>query len=212
MGYLYRPKLKNGKPARIWWVKYYVNGNPIRESTGTEREIEAKRFLKVREGRVAMGQPVLRRMDRIRYEEAAEDLRKHYRTTGRRSPREAEIRLKHLDRFFRHARLASIDHATTTRYVETRQQAGAGNATVNRELGILGRMFRLAYEGDKLFRVPSIKDRSSGNMGKVRPSRFLVVPGSSRTTPPRKSTCAQARSKTSLGTRQPVMWANVTTA
>ncbi len=134
-----------------------MNGNPILESTGTEREIEAKRFLKVREGRVAMGQPVLRRMDRIRYEETAEDLRKHYRTTGRRSPREAEIRLKHLDRFFRHARLASIDHATTTRYVETRQQAGAANATINRELGILGRMLRLAYEGDKLFRVPSIK-------------------------------------------------------
>ncbi len=157
MGYLYRPKLKNGKPARIWWVKYYVNGNPIRESTGTERETEAKRFLKVREGRVAMGQPVLRRMDRIRYEEAAEDLRKHYRTTGCRSLREAEIRLNHLDRFFRHTRLASIDHATITRYVETRQQAGAGNATINREIGILGRMLRLAYEGGKLFRVPSIK-------------------------------------------------------
>ena len=157
MGYLYRPKLKNGKPARIWWVKYYVNGSPIRESTGTKKETEAKRFLKVREGRVAMGQPVLRRMDRIRYEEAAEDLRKHYRTTGCRSLREAEIRLKHLDRFFRHTRLASIDHATITRYIETRQQAGAGNATINRELGILGRMLRLAYEGGKLFRVPSIK-------------------------------------------------------
>jgi len=162
MGYLYRPKLKGGTKedprfGRIWWVKYYVNGNPIRESTGTERETEAKRFLKVREGRVAMGQPVLRRIDRIRYEEAAEDLRKHYRTTGRRSPQEAEIRLKHLDRFFRHSRITGIDHATITRYVETRQQAGAGNATTNRELGILGRMLRLAYEGGKLFRVPSIK-------------------------------------------------------
>jgi len=157
MGYLYRPKLKNGKPARIWWVKYYVNGHPNRESTGTEKEKEAKRFMKQREGRVAMGQPVLRRMDRIRYEEAAEDLRRYYRTTGCRSLREAEIRFKHLDRFFRHTRLASIDHATITRYVETRQQAGAGNATVNRELGILSRMLRLAYERDKLFRVPLIK-------------------------------------------------------
>ncbi len=157
MGYLYRPKLKSGKLARFWWVKYYVNGRPIRESTGSDKETEARRFLKAKEGRVAIGQPVLRRADRIRYGEAAEDLRKHYRTTGRRSLREAEIRLKHLDRFFRHTRLASIDHATITRYVETRQQAGAGNATINREIGILGRMLRLAYEGDKLFRVPSIK-------------------------------------------------------
>jgi len=157
MGYLYRPKLRSGKPASIWWVKYYVNGRPIRESTGTEKETEAKRFLKVREGRVAMGQPILRRADRIRYEEAAEDLRRFYESSGRRSLREAKIRLAHLDRFFRHYRLAAIDHATITRYVVARQEAGAANATINRELGILGRMLRLAYEGGKLFRVPPIK-------------------------------------------------------
>ncbi len=110
-------------------MKYYVNGRPIRESTGTERETEAKRFLKVREGRVAVGQPILRRADRIRYEEAAEDLRKHYRITDCRSLREAEIRLKQ-DRFFRHVRLSNIDYAMITRYVEARQQAEAGNATI----------------------------------------------------------------------------------
>ncbi len=27
--------------GHIWWVKYYVNGQPIRESTGTEKETEA---------------------------------------------------------------------------------------------------------------------------------------------------------------------------
>jgi len=52
------------KRGNVWWCKYYVNGRPIRESTGTEKETGAKRFLKVREGRVAMGQPILRRADR----------------------------------------------------------------------------------------------------------------------------------------------------
>lgn len=42
MGYLYRPKLRNGKPGRGWWVKYYANGHPIRESTGTDKESEAR--------------------------------------------------------------------------------------------------------------------------------------------------------------------------
>ena len=78
MGSLYRPKLKSGKPSTIWWVKYYVNGRPVRESTGTEKETEARRFLKEREGRVATGQPILPRVDRIRYEEIAWDLRQHY--------------------------------------------------------------------------------------------------------------------------------------
>lgn len=83
MGYLYRPKLKNGKPGRIWWCKYYINGRPARESTGMEKEMEARRFLKEREGRVATGHPILPRVDRIRYEEIARDLWQHYEATGR---------------------------------------------------------------------------------------------------------------------------------
>ena len=34
MGYLYRPKLKSGPRSTVWWAKYYVNGRPMRESTG----------------------------------------------------------------------------------------------------------------------------------------------------------------------------------
>src|SRR6266850_4879855 len=30
--------------GRVWWCKYYVNGRPVRESTGAEKEGEAKRF------------------------------------------------------------------------------------------------------------------------------------------------------------------------
>lgn len=91
-GLLYRQKLRSGEPGRIWWVKYYRDGAPIRESTGTEKETEARRFLKARDGRVATGQPILRRAHRIRYEEAARDLREHYRTTGRRDLEEADFR------------------------------------------------------------------------------------------------------------------------
>jgi hypothetical protein len=93
MGSLYRR-------GAIWWAKYYQNGRPIRESTGTGKETEAKRFLKEREGRVATGQPVLKRADRISYEEVAKDLREHYQTTASRILEEAEYRLKHLDGFF----------------------------------------------------------------------------------------------------------------
>ena len=60
MGCLYKQK-----SSRVWWVKYYVNGRPIRESTGTDKESEGRRFLKDREGRVATGQPILPRVDRI---------------------------------------------------------------------------------------------------------------------------------------------------
>jgi site-specific recombinase XerD len=157
MGYLYQPKLKSGGRSSLWWVKYYANGRPIRESTGTEKETEARRFLKAREGRVATGQPILPRVDRIRYGEVAEDLRRHYETSGDRDLREARARFEHLARFFTGRRVAAIGPADITAYVETRQGEQAANGTINRELATLSRMLRLAYENGKLLRLPVIR-------------------------------------------------------
>jgi integrase len=150
MGTLYRR-------GRLWWIKYYVNGRAIRESTGTNKEQEARRVLKGREGAVATGQPVLPRADRIRYEEIAADLRLHYQTTGERDLGEAEHRLAHLDAFFAGRRVASLSAADVTGYVAGRQAQGAANGTINRELAVLGRMLRLAYENAKLLRLPVIR-------------------------------------------------------
>jgi integrase len=149
MGSLYRR-------GNVWWINYYANGRPMRESTGTEKETEAKRFLKEREGRMAMGQPMLRRADRIPYDEVARDLRQYYQTTGSRHLGEAEYRLKHLDAFFAGRRVATIGPAEITDYVAMRQRAGASNSTINRDLAVLNRMLRLAYEQNKLLRPPLI--------------------------------------------------------
>jgi hypothetical protein len=42
----------------VWWVKYYRNGHAIRESTGSAKESEAIRLLKIREGDIERGLPV----------------------------------------------------------------------------------------------------------------------------------------------------------
>jgi hypothetical protein len=114
MGSLYRR-------GKVWWVKYYAGGRPMRESTGTEKETEARRFLKEREGRVAMGQPILRRGDRILDEEVAQDLRQYYQTIGSRALKEAEYRLKHLEAFFGGRRVSTIGPAEITNYVAMHQ-------------------------------------------------------------------------------------------
>ncbi len=162
MGYLYRPKLKGStkKDPRfgsMWWVKYYVNGRPIRESTGAEKDSEARRFLKLKEGAVAKGCPIAPRLDRILYDELAGDLRQHYRTTGRRHLVEVEQRLAHLDKFFRGRRATNIGPTCVTAYVAQRQERGLSNRTINIELSLLKRMLRLAHENGKLLRVPPIK-------------------------------------------------------
>jgi len=157
MGSVYRRRRRNGKYGSVFWVKYYINGRPVRETTGTRRESDARRFLKDREGRVAVGQAVLPRADRVRYEEIARDLREHYQTTGARNLKEVETRLQHLDRFFKSRRVAALSQADATSYVLKRQSNGASNATINRELAILTRMLRLAYETSKLMRIPVIR-------------------------------------------------------
>src|SRR5262245_49674509 len=145
MGYLYKRK-KQGKELATWWMKYYVNGVPIRESTGTDKETVARRLMKEREGRVDAGQPKLPGAGEVRYEEIAQDLRQHYATTGSRDLVEAEKRLKHLDRFFTGRRIVSIGGADAAQYVAARQREGVVNGTINRELSMLTKMLRLSYE------------------------------------------------------------------
>jgi integrase len=163
MGYLYRPKLKKlpgeteARESSVWWCKYYVNGRAVRESTRCEREQEARRFLKLREGAVATGAPIPPRTERIFYEEIAKDLRQHYTATGRRNVDEAGYRLKHLDPFFANTRASAITTSRITEYVVARQAEGAANGTINRELATLSRMLRLAYRNEKLQRLPVIE-------------------------------------------------------
>src|SRR5215470_10181653 len=144
------------KRGTIWWIKYYANGRPVRESTGTDKEKEAERILKQKEGRVAAGLPVLPRVDRITYDEAKQDLLQYYAASGSRDLTEAGFRLSHLDRVFGGWRLAAIGGAEMTAYAVARQRAGAANGTINRELATLSRLLRLAYEQNKLVRLPVV--------------------------------------------------------
>jgi integrase len=95
--------------------------------------------------------------DRIRYDEAAADLRQHYEATGTRGLEEADYRLAHLKAFFTGRRLASIEPADAAAYVAKRQAAAVSNGTINRELAVLNRMLRLAYENGKLLWLPVIR-------------------------------------------------------
>jgi hypothetical protein len=97
-------------------------------------------------------------VDRILYEEAADDLRMHYRTTGKRDLKDAEELLRHLQPFFRIRRISWIGTDDMTRYTAARQAEGKTNSTINWELAQLSRMPRLAYENRKFIRLPLIQN------------------------------------------------------
>jgi hypothetical protein len=46
------------KRGTVWWVKYYRNGRPFRESSQSRKESDAINLLKLREGDIAHGLPV----------------------------------------------------------------------------------------------------------------------------------------------------------
>lgn len=163
--------------GKIWWIKCYAAGRPVRESTGTTKKSEAARILAQKVGRAAAGEPVLPRADRICYEEVREDLVRYYATTGSRGLDEAGYRLTHLDGYFAGRRIVTIGQADATRYAELRQREGASNATVNRELAVLGRMLRIAAENNKLLRLPILRKlkENGPRQGFFEREQFLAV-------------------------------------
>src|SRR3989442_3224529 len=151
-----RQRRRDGTIAPTWWTKLYVNGRPVRESTGTTDRQAAEDELRDRLTRASQGLPVVRLQD-VRFDGLAEDLKTHYTTTGSRDPKEAEKRLKPLRRFFTGCRAAQIDGAAFDRYVVKRLAAGTANGTINRERSVLLKMLRLALERGKLARLPVIR-------------------------------------------------------
>src|SRR5262245_1829370 len=161
----------------VWWVKYYRNGRPIRESSGSSKESDAINLLKIREGDIAHGLPVNPKLNRIRFDEAAEDLKTEYAVNGRRSADELERRIRlHLLPYFSGRRLAMISTADVNAFIlkrqkdvmivgheGDRQERKYSNGEINRELTTLKRILNLARQNGKLMHVPyvpSLKERN----------------------------------------------------
>ena len=141
----------------IWWIRYYRNGRRHEESSGSRKKGDADRLLKLREGDVARGVPITSRVGRLRFEEAAGDMLTDYRVNGKRTLPDATRRIeKHLKPVFGGRRMASITTPDVQAFVARRQDAGASNGEINRELTGLKRMFTLAIHSGKLLAKPHI--------------------------------------------------------
>src|SRR5579862_5127057 len=103
MGMLY----KRGK--NVWWIRYSSSGRPIRESSHSTKESDARRLLKLREGDVERGVPISPRVGRLRFEEAVADVVNDYKANGKRSLGDVERRIQlHLSPFFGDRSRASL--------------------------------------------------------------------------------------------------------
>jgi hypothetical protein len=126
------------------WIKYYRLGKPYRESAGTKKETEAKRLLKLREGQVEEGKFPGLQVNRTRIDNLTDGFLLDYRINDKKSIKRAELSIKHLKEFFGNCKASDITTNRIKEYITTKQAGDMSNASINRDLAALKRMFSLA--------------------------------------------------------------------
>jgi integrase len=160
LGRIFQPRYRDRDGAvrrsAVWWIQYSHRGETHRESSRSTDRADAVRLLRRRMGEIGQGRRIAPSVERTTFEDLAELLLEDYRANGRRSLRRAEQSLAHLRAFFGLELASEVDEARVRAYVHGRQEEGARNATINRELAALKRAFRLGEIAQKVARVPHV--------------------------------------------------------
>jgi integrase len=143
--------------SSIWWLQYYRNGVKERESSETSDRKTALDLLKQRVAEITVGKATGLSPKKTRVAELAEMLIRDYKINGKSSLDDAEARWRlHLEPFFGKLRASQVTSVLLDKYVDMRQEQGAANATVNRELAAFKRMFHLGHQATppKIYYIP----------------------------------------------------------
>ncbi|OPY66187.1 MAG: site-specific tyrosine recombinase XerC [Syntrophorhabdus sp. PtaU1.Bin050] len=132
------------KRGQTWWISFSYNGRQVRRSTETDdkklaEKIYHKVLTEVVEGKYFSSGLV----ENITFQDLVEDYLSDYKINLRKSLWRAEIHVKHLEKSFKGRMASEITTEDMKRYISKRLQEGASNATINRELSSLKRMFSL---------------------------------------------------------------------
>ncbi len=126
--------------GRVWWIRYSVDGVEHRESTKSEREIDAERLLKTRWKQIGAGRFVGHKAEKVTVGALLDALLVEYQSNGRRSTNSLTGRIEHLMASLGNRRACDVTGATVEAYkaerltMKSRRGGLVAPATVNREL------------------------------------------------------------------------------
>jgi integrase len=169
-GGIYHPTFRDKKTGELresphWWIRYSVRGKQVKESSGSEKQAVAERFLRRRLGERDAGilEPAHVRAERVTYEAMRDYLYADYEMRKCKSllTRADGTRyigpVPSLDDFFKQYRALNITTEAMKEFIRKRQEQGIGNAGINGSLALLRKMFSLQVKERKFPRnlVPS---------------------------------------------------------
>jgi len=154
------------KRGDVYWIQYYRNGKPYRESSYSTKEMDARKLLKRKLGEIAVGQFVEPQAEKITLKQLTENLLNEYRVNRRKSLKRVEDSVNHLLDYFKDDKAITVTTDRINAYIAHRQEQGAANATINRELAALKRSFNLILRARKLHTRPYIPTLEENNIRK----------------------------------------------
>ena len=146
-----------------WILRYRnVDGTTVQESSGTGDENLAKTMLRQKMARIELGEYVQPKTQNVTVKELYESFLKTAQMKHYRDIKSIEYRWKHLQPVFGKLKAIHVTKDRLTDYVVKRQQEGAADPTINRELSVIRRTFHLNEEKiSKMPKFPMLKENNA---------------------------------------------------
>lgn len=154
----------------VWWCQYYRHGQRFRESTGERERDAAQRFLHRRLG-VSQLEP-----GKVTVSDLVDLVIEDYEFRRLASSKEAGwIAAAHLKPLLGQIQAAKLGAADVRRYVSWRRKS-VSDATINRELSIVRRAFRIAAQQDpplvsRELHIPKLRE-DNVRQGFLEPAQY----------------------------------------
>jgi hypothetical protein len=190
------------RQSKIWTIQYQdASGLNQTESSKTSDKKKAQHLLRLREGAVARRERIV--VENLTVADAAKLVEADYQVNERKSLTDALGRIKHLVAYFGGMKLSLVTTATIKAYIKHRRseerlvsrertilnadgtvtvvpevRRKPSNAQINRETTVLGRMFSLARQDDKIINrphIPKLKEPAQPRKGFFEYGDFVKV-------------------------------------